>query len=41
VFLRVGNIVDSLGQAGKSMQKRMVGNFIKADPELGNGVARG
>ena len=35
----VGNIVDSLGKAGKSIQKRMLSNFAKADPELGKRVA--
>jgi catalase len=34
----VGNIVDSLGHADKSIQKRMVHNLGEADPELGRRV---
>jgi len=37
----IDNIVDSLGKAEKPIQKRMVGNFTKADPELGKRVAKG
>jgi catalase len=37
----VDNIVDSLGKANKSIQKRMVGNFTKADSDLGKRVAKG
>jgi catalase len=37
----VGNIVDSLGHADKSIQKRMVHNLDEADPELGRRVAEG
>jgi catalase len=37
----VGNIVDSLGHAGKSIQKRMLQNLGEADPELGRRVAGG
>ncbi len=35
------NIVDSLGKAEKSIQKRIVANFTKADPDLGKRVAKG
>ncbi|MGD1055013.1 MAG: catalase [Nitrososphaerales archaeon] len=35
----VDNIADSLSHANKSIQKRMVGNLIKADPELGRRVS--
>jgi catalase len=35
----VDNIADSLSHANKSIQKRMVGNLIKADPELGRCVS--
>lgn len=37
----VDNIVDSLSHAEKSIQKRMAGNLMKANPELGNRVATG
>ena len=37
----IDNIVDSLGKASKPIQKRMVGNFSKADPELGKRIAKG
>jgi catalase len=37
----VDNIVDSLGHADKPIQKRMVENLTKADPELGKRVAKG
>jgi catalase len=37
----VDNIVDSLGQAAKPIQQRMVDNLAKADPELGKRVAAG
>jgi len=37
----VGNIVDSLGKANKTIQKRAVANFTKADPEFGKRVAKG
>jgi len=37
----IDNIVDSLGKADRPMQKRMVGNFTKADPELGKRIAKG
>jgi catalase len=37
----VDNIVDSLGHADKPIQKRMVGNLSKADPDLGKRVAKG
>ena len=36
----VDNIVDSLGHADKPIQKRMVENLTKADPELGKRVAK-
>jgi catalase len=35
----VDNIVDSLGKADKPIQKRMVDNLTRADPELGSRVA--
>lgn len=35
------NIIDSLGNANKSIQKRMVENLSKADTELGRRVAEG
>jgi catalase len=35
----VDNIADSLGHAEKPIQKRMVENLGKADPELGKRVA--
>ena len=35
----VDNIVDSLGQAAKPIQQRMVEHFTKSDPELGKRVA--
>jgi catalase len=37
----VDNIVDSLGHADKSIQKRMLKNLGEADPELGRRVAEG
>ena len=37
----VDNIVDSLGQAAKPIQQRMVEHFTKSDPELGKRVAVG
>ncbi len=37
----VDNIVDSLGKADKPIQKRMVENLTKADPEFGKRVAKG
>ncbi len=37
----VDNIVDSLGKADKPIQKRMVENLTKADPEFGQRVAKG
>jgi len=37
----VDNIVDSLGKASKQIQKRMVENLSKADPEFGRRVAEG
>jgi catalase len=37
----VGNIVDSLGHAETPIQKRMVENLSKADPEFGKRVAKG
>ena len=37
----VDNIVDSLGNANKAIQKRMVENLSKADIELGRSVAEG
>lgn len=37
----VDNIVDSLGNANKPIQKRMVENLSEADPELGGRVAKG
>jgi catalase len=37
----VGNIVDSLGHAEKSIQKRILQNLGEADPELGRRVAEG
>jgi catalase len=37
----IDNIVDSLGKADKPIQRRMVANLAKADPELGKRVARG
>lgn len=37
----VDNIIDSLGNANKSIQKRMVENLSKADTELGRRVAEG
>jgi catalase len=37
----VDNIVDSLRKADKSIQRRMVENLTKADPEFGKRVARG
>lgn len=37
----IDNIIDSLGKADKPIQRRMVENLTKADPELGKRVARG
>jgi len=37
----IDNIVDSLGKADESIQKRVVVNFTKADPDLGKRVAKG
>jgi catalase len=37
----VDNIIDSLGKADKPIQKRMVENLTKADPEFGKRVAKG
>jgi catalase len=37
----VDNIVDSLGQANKPIQQRMVDHFAQADSELGKRVAMG
>ena len=37
----VDNIVDSLRHADTSIQKRMVENFSKADPEFGKRVTKG
>jgi catalase len=37
----VDNIVDSLSHADKPIQKRMVENLGKADPEFGRRVAKG
>jgi catalase len=37
----VNNIVDDLGKADKSIQRRMIENLAKADPELGQRVAKG
>jgi catalase len=37
----VDNIADSLGKANKAIQKRAVGNFMKADAEFGKRVAKG
>lgn len=37
----VDNIVDSLGQAAKPIQQRMVEHFTKSDPEFGKRVAAG
>ena len=37
----IDNTVDSLGKADKPIQRRMVENLCKADPELGRRVARG
>jgi len=36
----VDNIADSLGKAQKTIQKRMVENLTKADPELGKRVSK-
>jgi catalase len=36
----IGNISDSLSKADKPIQKRMIENLIKADPELGKRVAK-
>jgi catalase len=37
----VDNVVDSLGKADKSIQRRMIENLSKADPELGKRVTKG
>lgn len=37
----VDNIVDDLGKANKTIQKRMIENFSKADSELGKRVSMG
>jgi catalase len=37
----VGNIVDSLSHAAMPIQKRMVENLRKADPNFGERVAKG
>jgi catalase len=37
----IDNIVDSLGKADKPIQKRMVENLTKSDPELGGKVRKG
>jgi catalase len=37
----VDNIVDSLGKADKPIQRRMIANLAKADPELGKRVEKG
>jgi catalase len=37
----IDNIVDSLGKADRPIQKRMVENLTKADPEFGKRVADG
>jgi catalase len=37
----VDNIVDSLGKANKTIQKRAIANFTKADLEFGKRVAKG
>jgi len=37
----VDNIVDPLGKADKPIQKRMVDNLVKADPEFGKRVTEG
>jgi catalase len=37
----VDNIVDSLGEANKPIQQRMVENLSRADQELGGRVAEG
>ena len=37
----VGNIVDSLGHAEKSIQKRILHNLGEAHPELARRVAEG
>jgi len=37
----VDNIVDSLGKAGKAIQKRVVENLARADPTFGKRVAQG
>lgn len=36
----IGNIADSLGKADKPIQKRMIENLSRADPELGMRVAQ-
>jgi catalase len=36
----IGNIADSLGKADKPIQKRMIENLTRADPELGKRVAK-
>jgi catalase len=37
----VDNVVDSLGKADKSIQRCMIENLSKADPELGKRVTKG
>lgn len=37
----VDNIADSLGKAGRPIQRRMTKNLTEADPELGKRVAKG
>jgi catalase len=36
----VDNITDSLGKADKAIQRRMVANLVRADPEMGRRVAK-
>jgi catalase len=37
----VDNIVDDLGKADKPIQRRMIANLSKADPEFGKRVEKG
>lgn len=37
----VDNIVDDLGKADKVIQRRMIANLSKADPEFGKRVEKG
>lgn len=37
----VDNIVDDLGKADKAIQRRMLANLSKADPEFGRRVEKG